>query len=332
MAPLTIAGYELDLDDPGLIMGHGGFGVVLKAREKGEVVALKVMVGSQTHIVDSARRERDMCQLLNPHANIVTLLSYRELPGADADARALIAAISRRLRMLTDDHVAQKHRLHQELEPNHPLLLLAYEVSGAAPWHPGQPWKSPAAAGPRHTDLPMCCARGQVLVGESMYDFVVSRFTPPPMSEVVPLFSQLISAMQHCHERSVAHLDLKLENVLIVDVSMPKRARPPTCTPRHAHWSGAAQPPTAAGCSRNPPTMPRSYRARAASCSLTLGWRAASLSRRRCASATRPARQPTLRRSAAPPPLPGPRCAPTTQAQHCASHGPPRHLCPATPL
>tara|TARA_B110001452_G_scaffold26906_1_gene21111 strand:+ start:285 stop:899 length:615 start_codon:yes stop_codon:yes gene_type:complete len=134
--PLTVAGYELDLDDPGLLMGHGGFGVVLKARENGEAVALKVMVGSQSHILDSARRERDMCQLLNPHSNIVTLLSYRELLGADVDAQALVAAISVRLRTLTDDHVAQKHRLHQELEPDHPVLLLAYEVPACASRHP----------------------------------------------------------------------------------------------------------------------------------------------------------------------------------------------------
>ena len=145
------------------------------------------------------------------------------------------------------------------------------------------------------------------------------------MSEIVPLFSQLVSATQHCHEHSVAHLDLKLENVLVVDVrrrrtrspAMPPhassaRARPPH---RHSTRSGARSPP-------HLPSTPR--RIRAASCSSTLGWRVASLSRRRCASATRPARPPTSRRYAAATPPPHRRSPPTP-----ASQPRPRHSSPA---
>ena len=60
------------------------------------------------------------------------------------------------------------------------------------------------------------------------------------MSEIVPLFSQLVSATQHCHEHSVAHLDLKLENVLVVDVRR-RRTRSPAMPP-HASSARARSP------------------------------------------------------------------------------------------
>ena len=131
-------GHSIRLDDAMLLLGIGSFGVVLSACVKvqqgtsaltaapadssseGERVALKLIVGSQPHVTASARHERDTLAALPAHDNIVRLISCEELTGADERAQALVSAVSVHLRGRTDDPVAQKHRVHDPLEPCSP--------------------------------------------------------------------------------------------------------------------------------------------------------------------------------------------------------------------
>ena len=192
----TGLGLTVELNDA-MLLGVGGFGVVLNAvAASGERVALKLIVGSQPHVIASARHERDTLAALPAHPNIVRLISVDELTGEDERAQALVAAVSEQLRGRTDDLVAQKHRVHDPLEPSHPVHLLAYEV----------------------------------LEGPTLYDTLVARSTPLPHAEVLSLFRQLVLAVSHCHAHGMAHLDLKLENavatggrLVLIDFGLARR-------------------------------------------------------------------------------------------------------------
>jgi len=120
------------------------------------------------------------------------------------------------------------------------------------------------------------------------------------MSEIVPLFSQLVSATQHCHEHSVAHLDLKLENVLVVDVRR-RRTRSPAMPP-HAS-SARARPPhrhsTRSGA-RSPPHLPSRHAASGPRRAHRL-WAGALLPSPDAAARAQPARLAHLHRAGTPP-------------------------------
>jgi len=58
----------------------------------------------------------------------------------------------------------------------------------------------------------------ELVKGVSLYQLLEDRgFAPLEEFQAKDLFNQLVSALSYSHSRSIAHLDLKLENVLITD-------------------------------------------------------------------------------------------------------------------
>ena len=200
MRSWTALGNTVQLNDA-MLLGIGGFGVVLNAcAAGGERVALKLIVGSQPHVTASAGHERDTLAALPAHANVVRLISYGELTGADEPARALVGAVSAQLRTRTDDPVAQKHRVHDPLEPSHPVHLLTYEL----------------------------------LEGPTLYDMLLARkqSAPLPRAEVLTLFHQLVLAVAHCH----VHAAPQHGHLVITPLAVPQLA---PCASSARAWQAA---------------------------------------------------------------------------------------------
>eukprot|EP00966_Prymnesium_polylepis_P215679 4994338-Prymnesium_polylepis.1 len=190
---VAIGEFTFTLDEA-LIINYGGFGAVLRAHAGERPVAVKFMVASAPHIAAAAMHEREvLTDRLPPHASIVGLRSYKEATGADAGVRAVLAAVQRSLWARSDDEIARKHRLHAPLLESHTVHLMAYEL----------------------------------LEGTTLFEIVSRRPTPLSDSEAAAHFWQLASAVAHCHAHAIAHLDLKLENVLLERSAPPQPPQSP---------------------------------------------------------------------------------------------------------
>jgi len=55
----------------------------------------------------------------------------------------------------------------------------------------------------------------EFLEGGDLHSYISSQIKPLPEPKVQRLFWQLLSGLIHCHQNSVAHRDLKLENILL---------------------------------------------------------------------------------------------------------------------
>jgi len=177
----AVAGFTFTLDSE-LVLNYGGFGVVLRATAADHaLVAVKLMVASQPHIARAAAHECDVLSgMLPPHPNVVRLHSHAKTSAADPGVSELVGAISASLSGM-DDVLARRHRIHSTLQAQHQVHLVAYEL----------------------------------LPGRTLYEVAKRRAAPLPEADVRLLFAQLCHAVAHCHENGVAHLDLKLENVLL---------------------------------------------------------------------------------------------------------------------
>lgn len=54
----------------------------------------------------------------------------------------------------------------------------------------------------------------EYLKGGDLYDYVIKQESIG-RTRLLRIFSQLVSGLLHCHEHSVVHRDLKLENILL---------------------------------------------------------------------------------------------------------------------
>ena len=178
---VAVGHYHFVLDDE-LILNYGGFGVVVRAHDAAwRPLAVKVMVASAPHVAAAAVDERDVLEgQLTPHRHVIEFHSYLEVNGADMGCRALVRTISAQLGAREDLEIARKHRIHAPLLEEHAVHLLAFEL----------------------------------LRGNTLFEMVSGRpALPEPLSRC--LFHQLACAMAHCHSHAIAHLDLKLENVMV---------------------------------------------------------------------------------------------------------------------
>ena len=184
------------------LIGAGGFGVVAKATHDGSAdpIALKLVFCSTEESLTDASRERILESFEERHRGVVSLHGYHVLNGEDPLARTL------------DE-----------------------EVRAALPaWireDTGRPF--PRFFQRRRTvRVAVCVVAYEFLSGGEMFDWFTSRVQRLPLTRPVrphfqpaarlseavarAVFFELVQAVAHIHAQSVAHLDLKLENVIAV--------------------------------------------------------------------------------------------------------------------